>query len=315
MASLLLKVKTKQGQEVLKSISSSSSITFLKEELSRVANIPTKSLHVLSGFPPKQVDLSDEAKTVESIGINSGDILIVEEKPTSRPMEKEEKKTWDDSEARRHISESQMNSPGILLKKVVPADNSCLFTSIGFVLSGKIDTNCGSHMREIIAEAVSTDTDTYNEAILGRPSNDYCSWIKRSESWGGAIELAILSKFYGIEIAVVDTVNAIINRFGEDQLYDHRVFLIFDGIHYDPLYLEPFEGDNKIQTMFPTADDKVLREAEVLAMEAKKSHQFTDVNRFTLQCLDCKVFLIGQKEALGHAKETGHSNFGEVHSS
>lgn len=44
-----------------------------------------------------------------------------------------------------------------------------------------------------------------------------------------------------MEIAVVDTINAIINRFGEDQLYDHRVFLIFDGIHYDPLYLEPFE--------------------------------------------------------------------------
>lgn len=43
---------------------------------------------------------------------------------------------------------------GILLKQVVAADNSCLFTSIGYVLSGKVDTTCGSHMRQIIAQHV-----------------------------------------------------------------------------------------------------------------------------------------------------------------
>lgn len=50
--------------------------------------------------------------------------------------------------------------------------------------------------------------------------------------------MAILSRFYGIEMAVVDTLNAIINRFGEDKNYGQRVFLLFDGVHYDPLYLE-----------------------------------------------------------------------------
>lgn len=64
--------------------------------------------------------------------------------------------------------------------------------------------------------------------------------------------------------------------------------------------------------MFPTADDKILREAETLALEAQTSRQFTDVDKFTLKCLDCNVYLIGQREALGHAKESGHSNFGEV---
>lgn len=51
--------------------------------------------------------------------------------------------------------------------------------------------------------------------------------------------LQILSGHYEIEMDVVDTVNAIINRFGEDKNYSQRIFLIFDGIHYDPLYLEP----------------------------------------------------------------------------
>lgn len=94
-------------------------------------------------------------------------------------------------------------------------------------------------MREIIANAVAADPNEYSEAFLGRPNAEYCEWILKSDAWGGAIELSILSKFYGLEIAVIDSINAIINRFGEDQHYTQRVFLIFDGIHYDPLYLEP----------------------------------------------------------------------------
>lgn len=96
-------------------------------------------------------------------------------------------------------------------------------------------------MREIIANAVAADPEEYSEAFLGRPNAEYCKWILKSDSWGGAIELSILSKFYGLEIAVIDSINAIINRFGEDQHYAQRVFLIFDGIHYDPLYLEPLD--------------------------------------------------------------------------
>lgn len=80
--------------------------------------------------------------------------------------------------------------------------------------------------------------ETYNEAMLGRPNDEYCEWIRKPASWGGAIEVSILANYYGIEIDVVDITNALINRFGEDKEYGMRVFLLFDGIHYDPLYLE-----------------------------------------------------------------------------
>lgn len=63
--------------------------------------------------------------------------------------------------------------------------------------------------------------------------------------------------------------------------------------------------------MFPASDDSMLREAELLALEAKNSHQYTDLNKFTLKCLECGVHLVGQEGALVHAKETGHSKFGE----
>lgn len=108
------------------------------------------------------------------------------------------------------------------------------------MLNGTIDTECHQFMRQVIAETVASDKDTYTEAFLGKSNPDYCTWIRNADTWGGAIEVSILSRFYGVEIAVVDITNAIINRFGEDQNYGLRVFLLFDGIHYDPLYLEPF---------------------------------------------------------------------------
>lgn len=44
-----------------------------------------------------------------------------------------------DGYSRSHIvdQESFADAPGVLMKKVVPADNSCLFTSVGYVLNGK----------------------------------------------------------------------------------------------------------------------------------------------------------------------------------
>lgn len=109
---------------------------------------------------------------------------------------------------------------------------------LGYVMNGRIDTEIGSYLREVIGQHVSNDKETYNEAMLGKPNPEYCEWIRKPASWGGAIEVSILSNYYGVEIDVVDITNALINRFGEDKEYGMRVFLLFDGIHYDPLYLE-----------------------------------------------------------------------------
>ncbi|XP_022197910.2 ubiquitin thioesterase OTU1 [Nilaparvata lugens] len=306
MAALSLKLKTKDGQIVISTLTSLNTIAELKALLSSVTKIPTTDLHVLFGYPPTPLDLTSNEKTLEDCGLKSGDTLIVEKKES----------TSSDGdlfyESRRHIDDLQSEATGILMKRVVPADNSCLFTSVGFVLGGKVDTEGASFMREIIAKSVADDPENYSEAILGKPNRDYCNWILKPDSWGGAIELAVLSKFYGIEIAVVDTVNAIINRFGEDQNYDHRAFLIFDGIHYDPLYMETLDHNSSIQTIFPRNDDRILQEAEQLAIEAKSSRQYTDVNKFTLLCRDCDVKLSGSRAATTHANETGHTNFSEI---
>lgn len=68
----------------------------------------------------------------------------------------------------------------------------------------------------------------------------------------------------------------------------------------------------KIQTIFPTTDERILREAEQLALEAKSSRQYTDVNKFTLKCLVCNIQMSGQVQAQQHAQTTGHMSFGEI---
>lgn len=66
------------------------------------------------------------------------------------------------------------------------------------------------------------------------------------------------------------------------------------------------------RTLFPIEEEGVFRQAEQLAVEAKSSRQFTDVSKFTLKCYNCDCLLIGQTEAQEHAKQTGHTSFGEV---
>ena len=53
--------------------------------------------------------------------------------------------------------------------KVVPADNSCLFTAINYCMSGEVvGSENSAFMREVIASVVGSDQEKYSEAILGR---------------------------------------------------------------------------------------------------------------------------------------------------
>ncbi|KAJ0178998.1 hypothetical protein K1T71_005773 [Dendrolimus kikuchii] len=313
MSAFALKVKSKNGQQIIKDLTSDSTVGELKMFLYSVSDISVDRLCVLCGYPPKPLDISNDTKTLGEIGLKTGETLIVEEKAAVSPVAAKPPEPKPTKPVENGVASHETLvpcRPGILMKKVVPSDNSCLFTSIGFVLNGSVDTTVHTLMRQIIAAEVASDLETYNEAMLGKPNSEYCMWIQQPSSWGGAIEVAILSRFYGLEMAVVDTLNAIINRFGEDKNYGQRVFLLFDGVHYDPLYLE--QSDGGIQTMFPAEDMEIYREAEQLAHEAKSSRQFTDLNKFTLKCMICNTFLTGQAEAQKHAKDTMHTNFGEV---
>ncbi|KAH8378774.1 hypothetical protein KR009_001225 [Drosophila setifemur] len=344
-----VKLKSKRGQFIVNDLNENTTLGELKTKIAQATAIQLPQLHVLVGYPPKPLDLSQqrEQQDLKTVGINSGETLIVEEKAvtaintptptaTAAPTSAAGSTLEDDEALARRLQAEEDASlgaaaaggalpqpvapteggpngdfNGILLKKVVPADNSCLFTSIRFVLNGKVDNEGSEMMRHIIATEVAADAQQYNDAVLGKSNADYCSWIQKADSWGGAIEVSILSNYYGIEIDVVDIQNAIINRFGEDKNFGLRVFLLFDGIHYDPLYMETAQSTGPA-TIFPVEELGVYQQAEQLANEAKSSRQFTNVDKFTLRCMQCDVMLVGQVQAQKHAEETGHDRFGEI---
>ena len=57
-------------------------------------------------------------------------------------------------------------------------------------------------MREVervqVARRILADPVTFNDAILGKPMEEYAAWIQKDESWGGAIELTILAAATGV---------------------------------------------------------------------------------------------------------------------
>uniref|UniRef100_W5MXS2 Ubiquitin thioesterase OTU n=1 Tax=Lepisosteus oculatus TaxID=7918 RepID=W5MXS2_LEPOC len=304
---LRLRCKAKNGTHLMQGLTQLSCVQELKDRVAELTGIPCEVQKIMVGYPPSSLDLSNGDAHLKDYPIKSGDTLIVEEeksKPKPQPSASVTKGGAMDG--------LQKELSPVLARRVVPADNSCLFTSVFYVIEGGVyDPSCAPEMRGLIAQIVASDPASYSEAVLGKSNEDYCSWIRRDDTWGGAIEVSILSKFYKCEICVVDTQTVRVDRFGEDAGYNRRVLLIYDGIHYDPLQKEISGSDTPPQTIFSTADDIILAQALELADEARRKRQFTDVNRFSLRCMVCQTGLVGQAEAREHAKETGHTNFGE----
>jgi ubiquitin thioesterase OTU1 len=59
-------------------------------------------------------------------------------------------------------------------------------------------------LRNQVAEYILNHPAEYNEAILGDAPSRYTTRMKQMDTWGGAIELSILSDIYNIEISSVD---------------------------------------------------------------------------------------------------------------
>lgn len=129
-----LRLKTKEGQQILNLISTDN-VGILKEKIAELSQISANRLSILSGFPPKQLDFSDLTKPIEQIGIKNGDTLIVNEKHADDMTDPPAATNTVDADSllaqRLADEEMEITVDGILLKQVVPSDNSCLFTSIG----------------------------------------------------------------------------------------------------------------------------------------------------------------------------------------
>jgi len=192
----------------------------------------------------------------------------------------------------------------------IPDDNSCLFRALAYLCESDGSDSRVTELRQTVGVTVLSNPDRWNEAMIGMPAQKYFEYICKPNTWGGSIELNILSEIFEIQITAIEIKNVKPYTFGQDKNYSQRVFLIYDGIHYDAVHDKTSVGG--IQRKFDVFDQGAFQQAVSLAKQAKESGKFTDVYTFKLKCLDCGAILVGQNSAQEHATKTRHGNFTQV---
>ncbi|KAF8163457.1 hypothetical protein B0H34DRAFT_765022 [Crassisporium funariophilum] len=305
----------------------------LQQEIFAATEITPSRQILKSGYPPRPLTIVPELP-LDSLGLQKGDQIIVSESPDSSartpasPPRVPSRPAPPSAPSQRPIPTQPSSSPSqpdhvavdgsFLVHRIVPDDNSCLFSSVALIFEQSISK--APRMREIIADGIKNDPETYNEAILGMPPSQYIATISKPTSWGGAIELGILAAHYRTEIASVDVETGRIDHFapaGADGTM--RCILVYSGIHYDAATLAPMvEAPAEWhQTLFPVVrqsagdSDPILVAAKKLADILRGKKAFTNTSTFDLKCEDCGQGLKGEKGAREHAEQTGHVRFGE----
>ncbi|KIM62161.1 hypothetical protein SCLCIDRAFT_120261 [Scleroderma citrinum Foug A] len=301
----------------------------LQRLIFRASDISPPQQEIRSGYPPQTLT-TIPALPLSSLGLKPGEQIIVNQKispPTgtysqpSIPIQA----TSGASPASRWAAAPPTTGPaavetpsGVLVHRVVPDDNSCLFSSVALIFEQDIAK--AQKMRQIVADGIRRDTETYNNAILGMPREQYVATILKPSTWGGAIELGILAKHFETEIASVDIETGRIDRFTPplQKSSGNRCLLVYSGIHYDavtlaPVVNAPLEWDQTVFPIMATDDDndQILGAAKKLATILRERRAFTNVATFDLKCEQCGKGLKGEKDARAHAQETGHVRFGE----
>ncbi|KAL2358183.1 zinc finger protein [Cryomyces antarcticus] len=207
---------------------------------------------------------------------------------------------------------------GTLVLRVMPDDNNCLFRALSSCLLGSALDGM-TELRSLVAQAIQAQPDFYTAAFLdGKEPDAYCKWIQREDSWGGGVELSILSQHFGIEICSINVQDLRVDRFNEGS--PTRCIVVYSGIHYDAIAISPSESPHAKADLPAELDIKQFDAADPLPLEAarelcgvlKKRHYFTDTAGFGIKCNVCGWQGKGEKRAVEHATSTGHMNFGEA---
>lgn len=317
----------------------SASIQDLRDQITQKTGLVT--FDVKHGWPPKPLELdsypSDQKITETGNRLDGASLIIAQKEGADRPGNDDavsQPATSTSSTSTRpapsqpppaKAAENNADDPpeiasrdhaGTFVLRVMPDDNSCLFRAVGAAVMGDMDTMV--ELRSIVATIIQSNPTDYTAAILGKKPDEYCTWIQNEDSWGGAIELKILSEYFNIEICSIDVQTLNLFQFNEGA--PTRCIVVYSGIHYDVLALSPsdppytranplMDGDTKI---FEAVDPIVLDKAKELCRVLQGKHYYTDTSGFTVRCNTCGGTFTGERGATKHASETGHYDFGEA---
>lgn len=187
--------------------------------------------------------------------------------------------------------------PGIR-RNDVPADNHCLFYSIYFCINeGVLDQKQARQLRQKIAFHILDNQNSYSEAVLGKSPLDYSAWIQSDASWGGSIELRIFSDLFQVQIHAIDIMTGVVYKYNEDR-FTQKIMVLYDGIHYDPLYWDCAIDGLPKQTVFQSDERTVHNAAVELASKLRVAREYTDTGSFKILCGNCNKRFTGASKTL-----------------
>ncbi|EJT48662.1 hypothetical protein A1Q1_02299 [Trichosporon asahii var. asahii CBS 2479] len=306
----------------------------LKVLIFSASEIPPSQQEIKYGYPPKP--LPETSGRLSSIPLTRGEQLIVTSNPnklrspSASPVRRRRPSVKElDAElsAPRSPPPRARDSPlleneipletkdsvqvkghdaGYIQLRIVPDDNSCLFSSVAVVFEGGLDK-----AQELRKGKLEADPEKYSDVMLGMPRDEYMKKILDKNTWGGAIELAIFSDHYKTEIASFDVATGRSDRFGEGS-HENRCILVYSGIHYDAVTLSPLpvSPPEFHTTVYPVSNQAIMDAAQELVAGLKSRKYYTDTANFDLKCGVCGVGLKGEKGAREHAMQTGPRAFG-----
>lgn len=197
----------------------------------------------------------------------------------------------------------------------IDSDNSCLFNAFSYVYDKNNHNDSSSLvLRNIIAQVISQNPIKYNTSFLGKSNPEYQEFIINPKKWGGAIELSILSDYFSVQICTFDIQSLKRHCFGESIDYQDRVYLLYNGTHYDALVMsmdKALSTDFDI-TKFSPNDNSIAEKFYKLVVELHSNGQYTALANLILLCNDCNTILKNTEEAVKHAKITGHTNMEQI---
>jgi len=200
------------------------------------------------------------------------------------------------------------------IRRYVDADHSCLFSSIGYLVNlEEFDETSGYKYRMMIVEYL--QNNNYEDCILGMPQQEYINQIQELTAWGGQIETRILSDILKIQIVVIDVQTNKDYIYGEDKKFPKRIYILYNGIHYDPLIMNFCDGASNESdiTIFDSNNNNILTKFKTYCKKFKDLGDFCDLSQLkNFECEDCNEQFRSESDALVHAQNTDHWTFKQI---
>ena len=136
----------------------------------------TKTVELTHGFPPSSIVSSslNRDQSISELGIKSGIVVTILIKTINNVVPGQITTTTSKDKS--------------ILRRVIKADNSCLFNAIGYLINKQMYAGYSPLYREAVANIIlNSNSDLLCESMIGKPKSEYAQWIQNNENWGGEI--------------------------------------------------------------------------------------------------------------------------------